>query len=70
MSPTLAMLTSHSDSTFERSNINLKKNKKDLDGVDPNSTALDYCVRKNEGKILWFLADCNWLNDHQIPQFH
>ena len=38
------------------SNISLKENKQD--GVDLNSNGLDYCVRKNEGKIRWFSADC------------
>ena len=54
MSPILVTLTSYSDYNFERSNISLKKSKRD--GVEPNG--LDYCVQKNEGKILWFLADC------------
>ena len=54
MSPILVTLTSCSDSNFERS-INLKENKQD--GVDPNSNDLDHCVRKDEGKILWFSAD-------------
>ena len=35
MSPILVMLTSRSDSDFERSNISLTENKPD--GVDPNS---------------------------------
>ena len=56
MSPILVTLMSRSDSDFERSNISLKENKRD--GVDPNSNGLDYCVRKNEGRILWFSADC------------
>ena len=56
MSQILITLTSRSDSDFEHSNINLKENK--LDGVDLNSNGLAYCVRKNEGKILWFSADC------------
>ena len=46
--------TSRSDSAFERSNISLKENKRD--GVDPNSNGLEYCIRKNEGKILSFSA--------------
>ena len=45
----------HSDSDFERSNISLQENK--LDGVDLNSNGLDYCVRKNQVKTLWFSAD-------------
>ena len=56
MSPILVTLTSHSDSNFELSNISLKENKRD--GDDLNSNGLDYCVRKNEGKILWFSGDC------------
>ena len=36
MSPILVMLTSHTDSNFERSNISFKENKHD--DVDPNST--------------------------------
>ena len=55
VSPILVTLTSRSDSNFERSNIGLKENKRD--GVDSNSDGFDYCVRKNEGKILWFSAD-------------
>ena len=53
--PILAMLTSRSDSNFERSNISLKENKRD--GIDSNSNGFGYCVRQNEGKILWFSAD-------------
>ena len=45
-------VTSSSDSNFERSNISLKENIPD--GVDPNSDGHDYCIRENEGKILWF----------------
>ena len=56
VSPILATLTSRSDSDFERSNVSLKENK--LDGVYPYSNDIDYYVRKNEGKILWFSADC------------
>ena len=52
----LVTLTSCSGSNFERSNIILKGNKQN--GVDPDSSGLDYCVRKNEGQILWFSADC------------
>ena len=36
-----------------------QKNKPD--GVNPNSNNIDYCVRKNEGKIPWFSADCTAL---------
>ena len=43
------MLTSRSDSNFERSNISLKETKPDV--VDWNSNGLDYCVRNNEGKF-------------------
>ena len=57
VSPILVTLTSGSDSNFERSNIFFKENK--WDGVDKNSNGLDYCVRKNEGKTLWFSADCS-----------
>ena len=55
VSPILVTLTSSSDSNFERSNISLKENIPD--DVDPNSKGHNYCVRKNEGKILWFSAD-------------
>ena len=55
-SPILVTLTSRSDSDVESSNVSLKENKPD--GVDPNSNDIDYYVRKNEGKILWFSADC------------
>ena len=52
------MLTSRSDSDFERSNVSLKENKPD--GVNLNSNDIDYYVRNNEAKILWFvLADCS-----------
>ena len=60
MSPILVTLTSPSDSNFERSNINLKENKRD--DIDSNSNSFDYCVRMSEGKILWFSADCLWGN--------
>ena len=56
MSPILVTLTSRSDSDVERSNVSLKENKPD--GVNPYSNDIDYYVRKNEGKILWFLEDC------------
>ena len=62
VSPILVTLTSHSDSNFERSNISPKENKQD--GVDLNSNGLDYCVRNNEEKILWFSADCK-VDDHR-----
>ena len=55
MSPILVTLTSRSDSDFQRSNVSLIEN--EPDGVDPNSNDLDYCVRKNVGKILWFSAN-------------
>ena len=56
VSPILVTLSSRSDSDFERSNVSLKENKPD--GVNPNSNDIDYYVRQNEGKILWFSADC------------
>ena len=56
MSPILVTLTSCSDSDFERSIVSLKENKPD--GVNPNSNDIDHYVRKNEGKIRWFSADC------------
>ena len=59
------MVTSRSDSDFERSNVNLKENKPD--GVDPNSNDLDYCIRKNEEKILWFSADCIETDEQKEP---
>ena len=52
----LTAIASRSDSDFECSNVSLKENKPD--GVNPNSNDIDYYVRKNEGKILWFSADC------------
>ena len=55
MSPILVTLASYSDSNVERSNISLEENKRD--GVDSNSNGLDYSLRKNKGKILWFSAD-------------
>ena len=55
MSLILVTLTSRSDSDFERSNVSLKENKPG--GVNPNSNDIDYYVRKNVGKILWFSAD-------------
>ena len=54
-SPILVTLTSRSDSDVESSNVSLKENKRD--GVNPNSNDIDYYVRKNEGKILWFWED-------------
>ena len=56
MSPILVTLTSRSDSDFESSNASLKENMSD--GVNPNSNDFDYYVRRNEGKIIWFSADC------------
>ena len=47
------MLTSRNDSDFESSNVRLKQNKLD-DVKTQNSNDIDYYVRKNEGKILWF----------------
>ena len=49
------VITSRNDSDFESSNVSLKENKPD--GVNPSSNDIDYYVRKNEGKILWFSAD-------------
>ena len=55
-SPILVTLTSsRSDSDIECSNVSLKENKPD--GVNPNSNDIDYYVRKNGGKILWFSTD-------------
>ena len=56
VSPIPVTLTSRSDSDFESSNVSLKENKPD--DVNPNSNDIDYYVRKNEGKIQWFSADC------------
>ena len=56
VSPILVTLTSRIDSNFGRSSISFKENK--WDGIDRNFNGLDYCVRKNEGKILRFSADC------------
>ena len=56
VSPILVTLTSCNDSDFESSNVSLKENKPD--GVNPNFNDIGCCVRKNEGKILWFSADC------------
>ena len=56
VSPILVTLTSRRDPDFEISNVSLKENKPD--GVNPNSNDIDYYVRKNEWKILWFSADC------------
>ena len=56
MSPILVTLTSCFDSDFECLNISFNENK--LEGVDLNYNGLDYCVRRNGGKILWFSADC------------
>ena len=55
VSPILVMVTSRRNSDLETSNVSLKENKPD--GVDLNSNDIDYHVRKNEGKILWFSAD-------------
>ena len=56
VSPILVTLTSRSDSDFERSNVSLKEDKPD--GDNPNSYDIEYYVRKNEGKIRGFSADC------------
>ena len=55
MSLILVAFTSRSDSKFECSNISIKEDI--LDGIDLYSNGLDYCVRKNEGQILWFSVD-------------
>ena len=55
VSPIVVTLTSHSDSTFERSNISFKENKPG--GVDPVSNGFYFCVRKKEGRTLRFSAD-------------
>ena len=60
VSPILVTFTSRSDSDFETSNVSLKENKPD--GVNPNSNDINYYVRKNEGKIRWFSADCTVIN--------
>ena len=78
MSTILAMLTSCSDSNFDGSNIIFKENK--WDGVDLNSNGPDYCVPKDEEKILWFSEDCvrrqqtentlRWLIHNNAPYKH
>ena len=60
------MLTSRSDSNSQRSNISLKEIRRD--GVDLNSDGLDYFVRTNEGKILWFSADCYELKHDKLRE--
>ena len=55
VSPILVTLMSCNDFDFESSNVSLKENKPN--GVNPNSNDIDYYVRKNEGKFLWFSAD-------------
>ena len=72
------MFTSHSDSNFEQSNIILKENK--WDGVALNSNGPDYCIQKNEEKIIWFSEDCvrrqkiknalRWLIHSNAPYKH
>ena len=56
VSTILVTLTPRSDSNFESSDVSLKEAKPD--GVIPNSNDIDYYVRKNQGKIRWFSADC------------
>ena len=51
----LVTLTSRCDFSFECSSIRFNENK--LDGVDLSSDGLDYCVRKNREKFLWFSVD-------------
>ena len=65
VSPILVTLTSRSDSNFERSNISLKEKKQD--DVNSNSNCFDYCVRKNEEKLLWLSADWNILHSLFSP---
>ena len=69
VSPILVTLTSsRNDSNFESSYNSLKENKPD--GVNPNSNYIDYFVRKNEGKILWFSADCAaTVKENPVPSF-
>ena len=55
VSPILVTLTSRNDFNFESSNVSPKENKPHGDNL--NSNNIDYYVRKNEGKIPWFLAD-------------
>ena len=55
VSPIPVTLTSRNYSNFDSSNVSLKENKPD--GVNPNSDHIDYYVRKNERKILWFSED-------------
>ena len=64
----LVTLTSRSDSDFERSNVSFKENKPD--GINPNSNDIDNYVRKNEGKILWFSADCFFILVQQISYYY
>ena len=59
MSLILVTRTSRSDSDFERSNVSLIENKPD--GVNPNTTNIDYHVQKNEGKMVWFPDKVNLL---------
>ena len=56
MSPILVTLTSRSDSDVESSDVSLKESKPD--GANPNFNDIDYYVRKNDEKIIWFSADC------------
>ena len=59
MSPILVTVTvtSQSDSDLEGS-FERQPQRNKPNGVDPNSSDLDYCVRKNEGKTLRFSEDC------------
>ena len=56
-SPILVTLTSRNDSDVESSNVSLEEIRPD--GVNPNTNDIDCYVRKNEGEILWFSADCD-----------
>ena len=60
VSPILVIFTSRCDSDFESSNVSLEENKPD--GVNSNSNDIYYYVRKNEGKMRRFLADCIMCN--------
>ena len=50
------LVTSRSDSYFERSHTSFSEN--ESDDIDLNSNGLDDKVRKNGEKIIWFSADC------------
>ena len=60
VSPIWVMHTSSCNSHFEHWNASFSESK--LDGVDLISNCRDSGVKKDRGKILWFLADCTWRN--------